>query len=248
MDALSDLLNSSDVGCSVNSCKTNHLLYADDSVLLAPSPTAMQHLINICEKYAAKYELTFNVKKTKGMCFKPKSLSKLNIPVITLNRQQIEFVSSHVYLGVVIQDSYIDNLDLGRQTKSIYGRGNILIKKFAICDDTVKVKLFKAYCSSFYCSQLWSSYCSVSYRKLKTSYNRIVRNLFKLERECSISAKCIELNIDCFEVVIRKSIFSFRSRLFASDNVILQSLCSCDYFYHSNLTKCWNNLLFKFNV
>ena len=37
-------------GC--NAMNFNHLFYADDSVLLAPSPHALQELLDICVKYA----------------------------------------------------------------------------------------------------------------------------------------------------------------------------------------------------
>ena len=182
------------------------------------------------------------------MCFKPKCLANLIVPMFTLNGCKIELVVSYVYLGVVIEDSYNDNMDLGRQTKAIYARGNSIIKKFSVCDNNIKAKLFKAYCSSFYCCQLWCSYCVVSYRKLKVAYNRILRILFRLDYDCSISAKCIELNVDCFEVLLRKSIFSFRSRILSSDNELILAICGSNYFYHSALTKCWNNILFKFHT
>ena len=36
------------------------LAYADDIVLLAPSPSAMRILLQICDSYAAKYDINFN--------------------------------------------------------------------------------------------------------------------------------------------------------------------------------------------
>ena len=246
LDDMSTALNRYSGGCMVNSCKINHLFYADDSVLIAPSPHALQEMIDICEKYGKATELSFNAKKTKVMCFKPKSLSSLHVPDFYVNGRKIEHVSSHLYLGVIIEDCYYDNMDLRRQTKALYARGNTLIKRFSVCNDDVKVKLFKAYFSSFYCCQLWCSYSCVSLRKLKSSYNRIMRGMFKLEKDCSISAKCIDLNLDCFEVILRKSVYSFRSRILSTDNVLIQSICLSNYFYHCPLTKCWNNILFTF--
>ena len=47
LDSLSVKLSASGVGCTFNSNCFNHLVYADDTVLLAPSPKAL-HLCFIC--------------------------------------------------------------------------------------------------------------------------------------------------------------------------------------------------------
>ena len=41
------------------------LAYADDIVLLAPSPSAMRILLQICNSYAAEYNINFNPDKSK---------------------------------------------------------------------------------------------------------------------------------------------------------------------------------------
>jgi len=248
LNQLSHNLNECSSGCMINSCKINHLFYADDSVLLGPSPKALQKLIDICEEYAKKYELSFNIKKTKVMCFKPKGMSKLHIPDFTLGMKKLDLVSSQKYLGVVIDDSSKDNDDLFRQTRSIYARGNILVKKFGMCNPNVKSRLFKAYCSSFYCSQLWCSFSVASLRKLQSSYNRMFRNLFKLNSQCSISEKCIEYNVDCLKVLLRKSVFSFRCRILECDNILVQGITKSTYFMSCKLNSRWNDILFKFRT
>ncbi len=46
--------------------------YADDLKLLTPSVHALRILANICEKYAAKYDITFNGKKSQLIIYKCK--------------------------------------------------------------------------------------------------------------------------------------------------------------------------------
>ena len=96
--------------------------------------------------------------------------------------------------------------------KAIYACGNMLSKKFSMCSAEVKAKLFRSYCSSLYCSALWSNYKVTTLTKLQTSYNNVLHHFFKLDRKASISAKCLELNVDCFRVILRKSIFSMTCR------------------------------------
>ena len=63
MDNLSKKLNNSKVGCMFKDIRLNHLFYADDTVILASTPHALQYLLKICSKYAQEHELTFNIKK-----------------------------------------------------------------------------------------------------------------------------------------------------------------------------------------
>ena len=46
VDDLSDKLVESKVGCSIDNLCMNHVMYADDICLMAPSPAALQELIN----------------------------------------------------------------------------------------------------------------------------------------------------------------------------------------------------------
>jgi hypothetical protein len=45
----------------------NHLLYADDLVILSESPTGLQNCLNALDNYCEKWRLNINIKKTKPM-------------------------------------------------------------------------------------------------------------------------------------------------------------------------------------
>ena len=246
LNDLSICLNKCTSGCEINSQKVNHIFYADDSVLLGPSPMSLQTLLNICEMYAKKYELSFNVKKTKVMCLKPKKMSNLSVPVFKLNGKELEVVNTQKYLGVFITDNLKDDNDMCRQVKSVYAKGNILVRKFYKCSMEVKARLFKAYCCSFYCDQLWCNFNSQTYRKLQTSYNTIVRYLFNLDRRDSISQKCLYLGIDCLKVLLRRDVFSFRERVLKCQNKLVQCITMSTYFSSCRLMDKWNETLFQF--
>ena len=64
---LSDKLVESKVGCSIDNLCMNHVMYADDICLMAPSPAALQELINICYDFSVRNDLYFNSFKSYCM-------------------------------------------------------------------------------------------------------------------------------------------------------------------------------------
>ena len=50
----------------------NSLSYADDMVLLAPTVTALQPLLEVCRAYAGPHDIVYNTTKTVCMLVRPK--------------------------------------------------------------------------------------------------------------------------------------------------------------------------------
>ena len=67
----------------------NHLFYADDAVLLAPSPYAIQQLISACEHYAGENDMSYNTKKTVCMFICPKRFKHIKPPSIQLHGRKL---------------------------------------------------------------------------------------------------------------------------------------------------------------
>ena len=63
LDDLLKKLNESKVGCVAGGMLINHLAYADDTVLIAPSAKALQTLINICSHFAIEHDMIYNTEK-----------------------------------------------------------------------------------------------------------------------------------------------------------------------------------------
>ena len=244
MDDLSLKLNSSKIGCNVNGTALNHLMYADDTVLIAPTAKALQYLILLCEEYAMKCEITFNIKKSVYMCIKPKSYSKMNVPQIFLNNRCIDLVHEYKYLGVLICDNMQDDGAINTQIRNLYARGNTLIKHFKCCTDNVKCALFKSYCSAFYCCQLWCNYSSETARRFKVAYNRIFRVLMGLEKRVSMSKVFITSRILHSSVILRKAYFSCMNRVNSSSNILIQAIINSSHYLSSPIFVNWVNKLY----
>ena len=72
IDDLVKELHSLDIGCtSVFMCSCI-FMYADDIMLLSPSLTALQLMLNLCEGELLKLDMCINVKKSTCMRFGPR--------------------------------------------------------------------------------------------------------------------------------------------------------------------------------
>ena len=86
----------------------DHLFYADDMCLLAPSAAGIQQLIDIREMYGIEHDILFNSVKSTCLSILP-SRYHLNIPTVTLNNAPLVYTDSIKCLGVVISHTFKDN-------------------------------------------------------------------------------------------------------------------------------------------
>ena len=74
----------------------NHVMYADDICLMAPSPVALQELIDICHDFSVQNDLSFNSSKSYCMVFKPKSYNyKLSCPRLYMDNQLLKYTEDY---------------------------------------------------------------------------------------------------------------------------------------------------------
>ena len=66
IDELSVLFNLTYAGCCLGRSIINHLLYADDIVLFAPSAKGLQLLLDVCSNHAVEH-IIFNNAKSQVM-------------------------------------------------------------------------------------------------------------------------------------------------------------------------------------
>ena len=145
VDELSDCLNKSGIGGSMNGTIINHMLYADDICIISLSSAGLQQLLNICSGYSELHDLTFNANKSMCMYFSTSMDKHCGCPVIYLGNSICEFVKEVKYLGVMIHSSMKTTIDVARQTRKFYLQANLLLCNFRHCSDQVKCVLFQTY-------------------------------------------------------------------------------------------------------
>ena len=151
---MSEELNKCNVGCNLNGHLINHIMYADDLVLISPSSAGLSQSLHECEKFGTRHDLKYNAKKSAVMIYRSMTLKGCTIPNFKLNGIILHVVAS--YLGHYITDDLSDNIN--RQHRTLFVQGNIILRKFNMCSLGVKLALFRTYCSSMYTAQLWWNY------------------------------------------------------------------------------------------
>ena len=76
-DGLLKRLEDTGVGCHMGCRFTGALAYADDITLLAPWKSALSLMIDVCEQYAAEFDILFNGSKSKLLFFKGRYASTI---------------------------------------------------------------------------------------------------------------------------------------------------------------------------
>ena len=69
MDDLSQRLNNIYTGCMVGNVRVNHLMYADDVVLLSPSANGLQLLMSEYAQFGNSHDIKYNSAKSNIMIF-----------------------------------------------------------------------------------------------------------------------------------------------------------------------------------
>ena len=98
-DELSRMLNNVNAGCFVGASLVNHLMYADDLVLLAPSAAGLSLLLSACSYYGIEFDVKFNSAKSNLMVCCCNLFKDIPVPNFMLNGVAIDKVSNCKYLG-----------------------------------------------------------------------------------------------------------------------------------------------------
>ena len=138
------MLNSAGIGCHIHNYCTNHVFYADNICVIAPSPSGLQGSLNICAKFGLVNDVEYNPIKSLCIVFKPRGFN-LKCPDIYVNVNKLAYVKEAKYLGVIICNDLKYDGDILRHLRIFYARSNSIIRKFHHCSVGVKLRLFHAY-------------------------------------------------------------------------------------------------------
>ena len=116
LDGLLEAFSDTSVGCHWGGYFAGAVCYADDIVLLAPSASALQHMLHICESFASSYGLLFNASKTQLICFHSPGSVKQH-PTIIFNNTKLHYSDRVMHLGHILTSNLDDREDIIRVIK-----------------------------------------------------------------------------------------------------------------------------------
>ena len=130
-------------------------------------------MLKLCDNYATVYNVIFNSKKTVCIKFGNKVIRN---GAAFLNNQPLKWNEKVRHLVNIIDKDCTELADCVFKKSMFIGYVNKLRSNFRHLQTHVLITLFKAYCCSFYGSQLWK-FNSVGIDKCCKSWNIAVRTL-----------------------------------------------------------------------
>ena len=185
MDALFKQLKNSCSGCMISHYYAGIHGYADDLLLLCPSRSGLQEILDIASKYASEHKISFSTNcvasksKTKGIVFSKKKLTFQPCPIV-LNGNTLPWVENAKYLGNRITgviDGY--SQDVNEKRAQFIRKNCELQQEFRLAHPDVLTKINRIYNSSFPGSILWYL-TSSSTSKLMNRWTVAVKHMWRL--------------------------------------------------------------------
>lgn len=246
IDDLNHIISNSKLGCHIGTSSCNSFAYADDLVILAPSATGLNELLNICNKFAVDNLIEFSTRKTVVLLIQPQKHQMLK-PNIYLGSTVLSYVTEFKYLGHMVTVDFMDDSDIERELRSMSVRGNVMLRKFQYCDDETKCYLFRTFFYQMYTCPLWSRYRKSTLNKLRVCYNTVMRRLLGLPPWASASQMFATLCVRSFQETHRVLTYSLMKRVDVSLNSVMSVLRSSDASLVSTIRKNWRKILYVNN-
>ena len=88
---LNDHLQATGVGCNEGGAWVNSLSYADDMVLIPPTVSVLQTILEVCRVYAGSHDIVYNTTKTVWMPVRPKQSQGRYSTRVRLGKEELSF-------------------------------------------------------------------------------------------------------------------------------------------------------------
>ena len=223
------------------------LAYADDIVIFASSPSAMRILLQICDSYAAEYDINFNLHKSKFLVIPAHKRRHLYSAMCDcffyVGNKKIDNVDRFSHLRHIITSSLVDKDDIVQRRNTFVGQTYNVLCFFNKLNTVVKLKLFKSYCSSMYGAELWalnSDYIET----FCVAWRKTLRRILPLPFNChSYFLPILSDTLPVYDEICKRSMKFIASSLVSSSQPVNSIASYCIMFGRHNSVLGTNALL-----
>ena len=163
-EALISEVRTQGLGCRMYDIFVGITVYADDVILLAPSRSALQEMLEVTDKFADKHNIVFSThedpvkSKSKCLWFTGKALVQQYPAPLFLNTKALPWVRTATHLGHELsQECNTEHAALCSRAKSI-DKSVTVRETFSFALPPQILKATATYCQDWYGSNLWNLY------------------------------------------------------------------------------------------
>ena len=208
-------VNNMPYACKLGINKVNVLAYADDFVVLSPSCSGLQKILQTLNNCFLYHGLLVNAGKTKILTFKKSRNPPECKATFLIGDSPLEQVHQFKYLGSVITYNLCEKHDIARLRDSFNRRVGMFYRKFHTVEQNLKFKLLNSLCMSFYGSDLWiDTRGAVKQRdEFGVSYHYALKKVLNLPKRFSNHIVCMNLGVLVFKHFLNFNVFKFMNWL-----------------------------------
>ena len=202
-------LQNSRRGCFIGHMYFGCILYADDIILISPSNTGMQDMLDICDIEIKWLDMKFNVKKSMAM--RVGSRYSVSCAPLLIDNVALEYVETIKYLGITLKSEKKFTQDVhALKCKFFRALNGIYSKCGSKMSEIVLIELIQSYCLPFL------TYCSESFNlnketvaELSSCWRKAVRKIFSLPPWSSINQILMFTSVLPLEYIIDQRRLNF---------------------------------------
>jgi len=172
--------------------------------------------------------LPFDTNKTVCMVAGPYNKYKTvcqSFPQFMLTNRSLSCVTQFKYLGHIIENTFCGNADINRELKNLFGRANVLIRRFSSCSSQVKLRMFRSHRICFYDNSSMEEFsCYYILDKLASAYVKCLKLFFVVPKYCSVSAMLIQLGLPSFNTLLHNAKVGFMNRFSRKTGTVVDAI------------------------
>jgi len=196
-------------------------MYADDIILLAPSVSALQRLLHVCEAELHWLDMSINVNKSACIRIGPR-YEESCCNLVTTDGREIRWANTVRYLGIYLESAKVFKCAIDNAKKSFYRSFNSIFGKVGrVASEHVTVELLKTKCIPILLYGLEAcSLTKTQIRSLDYAVSSCYRKIFNIKCNENIQFCMHMFNCEDVDTLLMKRRQKFASRFVLLDSVL----------------------------